>query len=136
MRPALQRIVEEFGDADREDRLELLLEYANALPPLPARLRDAGRLEQVHECQTPLFVAAEVDDGRVALFFDAPGEAPTTRGFAGVLHAGLDGGTVEEVLATPSDFFVGMHLQDVVSPLRMRGMGAILAHVKRRLVVG
>jgi cysteine desulfuration protein SufE len=91
-------------------------------------------LERVHECQTPFFVAVEVADGHVHLHFDAPPEAPTTRGYAGVLAAGLDGATVEEVLETPSDFFVGMKLSELISPLRLRGMGAILAHIKRRLV--
>ena len=73
-------------------------------------------------------------DGHVELFFDAPPEAPTTRGYAGVLSAGLSGGTVDEVLDTPADFFVGMGLAELISPLRLRGMSAILARVKRRLV--
>jgi len=130
----LQEIVEEFADSPRELRLAMLLDFSRGLPPLPARLADAGLLERVHECQTPFFVAAEVDGGRVHLFFDAPPEAPTTRGYAGVLKAGLDGATVDEVLETPSDFFTGMGLGEVISPLRLRGMGAILAHIKRQIV--
>ena len=109
MRPELQSIVDEFADNERDLRLELLLEYANSLPPLPERLlADRGGLERVQECQTPLYVAVEVEDGRVRLFFDAPPEAPTTRGYASVLAAGLDGATVEEVLATPGDFYMQM----------------------------
>lgn len=132
---ALQEIVEDFADSPADLRLAMLLDYANGLPPLPERLADRSNLERVHECQTPFFVSVEVDDERhVHLFFDAPPEAPTTRGYAGVLAAGLDGATVDEVLATPSEFFVGMKLAELISPLRLRGMGAILAHVKRRLV--
>lgn len=132
--PGLQAIVDEFAECDRTERLDLLLEYANGLPDLPERL--AGQeLERVHECQTPLFVQAEVDaDGPVRLFFAAPDEAPTSKGFAGIIHAGLDGCTVDEVLATPSDFALGMGLAEVVSPLRMRSTGAILARIKRQLV--
>ena len=132
--PRLQEIVDEFADCDRTERLDLLLEYANGLPDLPERL--AGQdLERVHECQTPLFVQAEVDaDDRVRLFFAAPDEAPTSKGFAGIIHAGLDGCTVDEVLATPSEFALGMGLAEVVSPLRMRSTGAILARIKRQLV--
>jgi cysteine desulfuration protein SufE len=130
----LREIVEEFADTPRDLRLAMLLDYAESVPPLPEGLRAEGALEQVHECQTPFFVAVEVDDERrVHLFFDAPPEAPTTRGYAGVLLAGLDGATIEEVLATPADFFVGMRLNELISPLRLRGMGAILAHIKRRL---
>ena len=48
-------------------------------------------LEQVPECQSPLFLAVEVaPDDTVHLFFDAPPQAPTTRGFAGILQTGLD----------------------------------------------
>ena len=131
--PRLAEIVGEFQDCDRTERLDLLLEYANGLPALPERLQGA-ELERVHECQTPLFVQAETEDGVVHLYFAAPDEAPTSKGFAGIIHAGLDGCTVDEVLGTPSDFAQGMGLADVVSPLRMRSVGAILARVKRQLV--
>ena len=130
----LQEIIEDFADSPPDLRLAMLLDYATGLPPLPERHADRTDLERVHECQTPFFVAVEVAEGRVHVYFDAPPEAPTTRGYAGVLAAGLDGATIEEVLETPSDFFVGMKLSELVSPLRLRGMGAILAHIKRRLV--
>ncbi len=134
MRPELQSIVDEFADNERDLRLELLLEYANSLPPLPERLlADRGTLERVQEGQTPLYVAVEVEDGRVRLFFDAPPEAPTTRGYASVLAAGLDGATVEEVLATPGDFYVQMKLGELISPLRLRGMSALLGIIKRKV---
>lgn len=140
MRPALQTIVDDFADTERELRLELLLEHADTLPPLPERIAaDRGSLERVHECQTPLFVQVELEGGgppserTVRLHFDAPPEAPTTRGFAGVLHAGLDGATVQEVLDTPGDFYTAMRLGDVVSPLRLRGLSALLAIIKRQV---
>lgn len=133
MRDALQEIVDEFAASPKAMRLPLLLEFADGLEPLPEGTDHDG-LEQVHECQTPFFVLAEVADGRVTLHFDAPPEAPTTRGYAGVLQSGLSGATVDEVLGTPADFFVGMGLSELISPLRLRGMGAILARVKRQVV--
>ena len=133
--PRLQAIVDEFADYERELRLELLLEYANSLPALPERFaEDRKGLERVDECQTPLFVQTELEGDAVHLFFAAPDEAPTSKGFAGIIHAGLDGCTVDEILSTPSDFASGMGLADVVSPLRMRSVGAILARVKRQLM--
>lgn len=134
MRSELQEIVDEFADAPKALRLQILLDFANGLPPLPDDMNRDG-LEQVHECQTPFFVAAPVDDDRrVTLYFDAPPEAPTTRGYAGVLREGLSGATVDEVLETPSDFYTRMGLSELISPLRMRGMGAILARIKRLVV--
>jgi cysteine desulfuration protein SufE len=135
LNPRLAGIVEEFGSVPASERLSLLLEYGAELPPLPARYAgDRSRLEQVPECQSPLFLAAEVDDDdAVHLFFDAPQEAPTTRGFAGILYAGLDGLSASEVMATPGEFSAQLGLQDLVSPLRMRGMAAMLARIKRQV---
>ena len=62
-----------------------------------------------------------------------PPEAPTTRGFAAILHAGLDGLPADEVLATPAEFTGQLGLQDLVSPLRLRGMAAMLARIKRQI---
>jgi cysteine desulfuration protein SufE len=131
----LQRIVDLFAGAPKDLRLEALLEYSRKLPPLPEGLaghREA--MEQVVECQTPFFLATEVDeDRRVHVFFDCPLEAPTTRGFAGLLSAGLEGATVEEVLDTPDDFYTRMGLAEAISSLRLRGMGAILGRLKRQV---
>jgi cysteine desulfuration protein SufE len=91
-------------------------------------------MERVEECQTPFFVAVQRDaGGAVRLHFDAPPEAPTTRGYAGVLQEGLSGATAEEILSTPSDFYLRMGLNELISPLRLRGMAAILARVKRQV---
>ncbi len=133
----LEQIVDEFGEAPASFRLPMLLEYSKKVPPLPEYLENhRDTMEQVHECQTPFFLAEEVDeDGRVSLYFDAPREAPTTRSFAGVLHEGLDGLKAEEILATPDDFYTKMGLTEVISPLRLRGISAILWRLKRRVRV-
>jgi len=133
--PALQRIVDLFSGAPKDLRLQALLEYSRKVPPLPARFEERRDLmEQVPECQTPFFLTTEVDDdNRVTLHFDVPAEAPTTRGFAGILSSGLNGATAEEVLATPNDFYVPMGLAEVISSLRLRGMSAILARLKRQV---
>jgi cysteine desulfuration protein SufE len=135
LHPRLQDIAGEFGELQGQERLQLLLEFAQELPPLPARYAEhKDLLEQVPECQTPLFLAVEVDaEDAVHLFFDAPPEAPTTRGFAGILHAGLDGLDAEDVLATPGEFTGQLGLADLVSPLRLRGMAAMLARIKRQV---
>ena len=135
LHPRLQEIAGDFGAVPGNVRLQLLLEFSEELPPLPARYAGPhDLLERVPECQTPLFLAVEVDHaGTVHLFFDAPPESPTTRGFAGILHAGLDGLNAEEVLATPGEFSSQLGLADVVSPLRLRGLAAMLARIKRQV---
>lgn len=133
--PSMAEIVEMFATSPPRDRLELLLEYSGSLPPLPERYAaHPERLEPVPECQSPLFVAAEVNpEQRVELFFDAPPEAPTTRGFAGIFHAGLNGLTAEQVLAVPPDLTTDLALAEVVSPLRLRGAGALLSRVQNQV---
>ena len=133
--PALQQIVDLFAAAPREVKLQALLDYSRRVPPLPPDL--AGRpelLEKVDECQAPFFVKADVDaDGAVSLYFDAPAESPTTRGYAGILAEGLADANATEILAMPADFYVGLGLADVVTPLRLRGMGAIVSRLQRQI---
>jgi cysteine desulfuration protein SufE len=130
----LAAIVEEFTSAPREVVLEMLLEFADAVHPLPAELAGHTGMEQVPECQTPFFLKADVTpQGAVELFFDCPPEAPTTRAFAGILTEGLDGASAEEVLAVPSDLYQRMGLAAAISPLRVRGGTAILHRLQRQV---
>ncbi|WP_153396010.1 SufE family protein [Ornithinicoccus halotolerans] len=133
----LQELVEDFHAVTVQERLQLLLELSQELPGLPQRYQ--GRLDQmerVDECQSPVFLAVEVEedaDRTVRLFIDAPAEAPTTRGFAGILHEGLDGTPAGEVLAVPDDAPYRFGLAEAVSPLRLRGMVGMLARIKRQV---
>jgi cysteine desulfuration protein SufE len=135
--PQLAELVDDFADVDAKQRLELLLELSRELPALPERYADAAdTMEQVHECQSPLFLAVEVDDDadrRVHLYFSAPPEAPTTRGFASIMHTGLDGEPAADVLAVPDDFYTALGLAQAVSPLRLRGMSAMLSRIKKQV---
>ncbi|MDQ1290130.1 MAG: cysteine desulfuration protein SufE, partial [Actinomycetota bacterium] len=121
----LGAIVDDFRETPERQRLELLLEFGEELPPLPARLEaDPGSMEPVTECRSPLFLLAEPDapgqlDSPVHLYFSAPAEAPTTRGFAAVLAVGLDGLPAEAVLAVPDDLPRLLGLGTAVSPLRL-----------------
>lgn len=132
---SLREIVDRFAGGSERLRTQGLLQYGDRLPDLPERLEeDRGELERVHECQTPFFLHADVEpDGTVRLHFDAPREAPTVRGYAGILHAGLDGRRAREILAVPDDFYLEMGLEDVVSSLRLRGMGAIVRRLKEQV---
>ncbi|MGH1550959.1 SufE family protein [Leifsonia poae] len=132
---ALAEIRDDFQALEQNDRLQLLLEFSDELPELPERYRDHPDLfERVEECQAPVFIFVEVDaDGIVHLYATAPQEAPTTRGFASILVQGLDGLTADEVLAVPDDFPQTLGLTQAVSPLRIRGMSALLGRAKRQV---
>jgi cysteine desulfuration protein SufE len=137
---ALAEIVNDFQALTEPDRLQLLLEFSRDLPDLPDRLKDHPELlEQVVECQSPLFLTIETEKNdagpaaAVRLYFKAPPEAPTTRGFAGVLHEGLDGLSAAEILAVPDDMPELLGLTRAITPLRMRGMTAMLGRIKRKV---
>jgi cysteine desulfuration protein SufE len=132
---SLAQIREDFRALEQSDRLQLLLEFSNELPELPPRYAEHPDLfERVLECQSPVFVFVEVDDARVVhVFATAPRESPTTRGFASILVQGLSGLNVDQVVAVPSDYPLGIGLTEAVSPLRIRGMMGLLGRIQRQV---
>ena len=134
---ALEEIAEDFSSASSPEKLQLLLEFSDELPELPERYRGHDELlERVDECQAPLFLVVEVRDDpdrSVHLFFHAPAESPTTRGFAGILYEGLEGLPAADVLAVPDDAPYRFGLGEAVSPLRLRVMVAMLSRIKRQV---
>jgi cysteine desulfuration protein SufE len=136
---ALATIRDDFLALEQHERLVLLLEFANELPELPPEYADhPDLLERVEECQSPVFIFVDVDPapaggGIVHLHATAPKEAPTTRGFASILVQGLAGLTAQQVLDVPDDYPLTLGLTEAVSPLRIRGMSALLGRTKRQV---
>lgn len=134
---AMADLVEDFQAVSAKERLQVLLELSEEVPDLPERYAgQLDKLERVDECQSPIFLIVEVnDDGlrTVRLFFEAPDEAPTTKGFAGILYESLDGLPARSVLSVPEDAPYRFGLAEAVSPLRMRGMVGMLSRIKRQV---
>jgi cysteine desulfuration protein SufE len=128
---ALDSIVQDLADADRQERIEILIDFAKTLPPLPDRLlahKDASH--RVEECQSPVYLFVELEGDKVALHADAPIEAPTVRGFVSLLVQGLDGATAEEILSVKPDLIERIGLPEILGMLRVRGLSGVLARVK------
>lgn len=129
----LREAVEQFELLDAPMRLELLLEYARGLPALPEALRaerEAG-LGRVPECQAPVFLYVSLGpEGRLRLHLDAPEEAPTVRGFLGLLQQTLDGATPEEVAAVPDDLLYRLGIGPALGMTRQQGLAAVLYRLK------
>jgi len=131
---AAQEIVDAFNEVPVSSKLELLLEYANSLPALPERYADHPELlERVEECQSPVYLFVEVEDGKANIFLTAPAEAPTTRGFASLLQIALDGQNLETISSFSDQFIQDLKLSELVSPLRIRGMHGMLTRIKRQV---
>jgi cysteine desulfuration protein SufE len=128
-----QEIVEEFALTPDSQKLELLLEYSESLPEPPARFGENPHLmERVEECQAPVFIAVEGNPQKIEIFFSAPPEAPTTRGFASILNSALNGRPAKEILDLSDDFPSQLGLEKLISPLRVRGMRGMLFRIKRK----
>jgi cysteine desulfuration protein SufE len=131
----LQDIIEDFAISEGREKLELLLDYSERMPPLPDWLQSQhDGMDQVHECMTPVFVQSVTEAGKMHFYFDVPPESPTVRGYAALLAEGLDGLSPQEILTVPNDFYFEMGLAEVLTHQRMNGISAILAHMKRLAV--
>jgi cysteine desulfuration protein SufE len=131
--PSLDQVIRRFRAADRQLRLETLLDYARKLPPIPEHLaaQKAQGLARVHECQSPVFLWVEVENDIVHLHADAPPEAPTVRGFVSLLIATLDGRPTAEVRGVPDDLLDQLGLTEAIGMTRTQGLNAVLWRVKR-----
>ena len=133
MDAALEHKAARFKALPREMRLQALLGHAKRFPELPPELvaaRDRG-MGRVEECQTPLFLWIGMEDGRVRIHADAPREAPTVRGFVGFLVEALDGSEPTAIAEVPEDIMFKTGLDDVLGPLRSRGLGTVIRRIRR-----
>lgn len=136
VRETVEEIIGAFADLDGREKLELLVDYANGLPPLPAAYEARKTVEdrRVHECQTPVFLWTECDAGKARLVAEVAPEAPTVKGFVAILAAAVNGRPVDEVAAIPDDLLDRIGLAPVLGMLRARGLQAITTRIKRGLI--
>ena len=132
--PPLREIIEDFRSMEPRERLESLLDFALNMPDLPGFLHDArDQMEQVHECQTPIFVFTEIVDAGVHVYIDVPKESPTVRGYAAIVQEGLERAAPDCVLQTPDDIHYLLGLHEAISPQRIRGLHVLMAYLKRQV---
>lgn len=129
----LQTMIRRFGGADRQTRLEALLDLSRKLPPLPEHLAGAADREahRVPECQTPVFLWVDTTGDAVTLHAEVPPESPTVRGFVALLVRSLAGARRDQVAAIPNDLLHQLGLEETLGMMRTQGLTAILQRVKR-----
>jgi cysteine desulfuration protein SufE len=132
----IDSIVEDFSDLEGREKLELLLEFAGRLAPLPPQIasKRATGDHRVHECQTPVYLWPEMNTAGAKLHAEVAPEAPTVMGFVAILAEAVDGRPLDEVLAVKDDLLERMGLAQILGILRTRGLRAIIGHVKRGLL--
>lgn len=128
----LQQICREFASLDARERLELLLEYAEAMPPLPERFAARRRDEtyRVPECQTPVYLFTELEEGRLRLHAEVAPEAPTVKGFVALLQELVSGAVPAEVATLDVDMLRQLGLVEALGMMRMRGLHAVFQRIR------
>lgn len=131
-----ERLITRFATADRQTRLEALLDASRRLPDLPERFhvaRDAGAA-LVPECQTPVSLFVEREAGTIRLYADVPREAPTVGGYVSLLVRTLDGATPAQVAEVPDDLLDRLGLVEALGMMRIQGLTAVLRRLKRMVL--
>jgi cysteine desulfuration protein SufE len=120
VRQRLDELVAEFADLDAREKLELLVDFANGLPPLEP---DYAARKTVED--------RRVHDGIARLVAEVAPEAPTVKGFVAILAEAINGRPTADVAEVSDDVLERMGLADVLGILRARGLRAIVARIKR-----
>ena len=130
---SLRHIQDDFLALGVQDRLQLLLEFADELPEVPDGVVPEDAWERVAECQSPVYIHVDTDQEPPVVHASAPAEAPTTRGFASILVQGLRGLSSDEIGRVPLDFPQSLGLEEAVSLLRLRGMAGMIWRIQRQI---
>jgi cysteine desulfuration protein SufE len=131
----LNEIIESFSNMEPDFRLELLLDYADRLPPIPERYRNQAKLaaHRVHECQTPVYLWVDVQAEKVYIYADTSPEAPTVQGFISMMIEAFNGASPQEVLEAPTDILNQSGLAQATGMRRMLGLSAIYRRIKQEV---
>ena len=131
----VDQIAGEFAELEPRERLELLLEFAEKLAPIPPAYeaeRDAG-LNRVVECQTPVFLWVDVASDSVRIHAYVAPEAPTVKGFVSILVDIFNGAAPADVLAAPANLVQRFGLAEALGMVRLRGMQAIAHFIQSKV---
>ncbi len=130
----LLELIADFEGLDDEEKLELLVELSDDLPPLSnGRTGSQAESCRVQECQTPVYLWVDVVAGRVRLEADVPKKSPTVRGLVTLMVQGLEDASPEEVAGIPDDVVGYLGLQKALGMQRQQGFRGVIARIKREV---
>ena len=130
MPASVAEVVSDFADVTGRDKLALLLEFANELPPASQGPRGGVAMEPVAGMPVAAVPARHAaDPDHVRLHFSGAPEAPDHLRFRLDPGHRPDGQSAAVSLAVPDDFYADPGLAALISPLRLRGMAAMLTRI-------
>lgn len=129
---ALDKLVDSFAAVpDAKLRYQQLLFFAKNLPPMDDALKTEAN--RVRGCTSVVFVNVLLDDDALVRI-EADSDAQLTKGLIALLVNGLDGCTLDEVLAVDPAFINASGLSVSLTPSRNNGFVNMVAKIKEKLV--
>lgn len=133
----LDEYAAELDELDATEKLEWLVEFADQLPDISSDRASAPFPEtcRVQECQTPVHLWVDVNQGKVHLEADVPKKSPTVRGLVALVVVGLQGESVEAVDKLPDDLVSALGLSSALGMTRQQGFRGVVARLKQAVRV-
>jgi cysteine desulfuration protein SufE len=130
--PSIAKVLSRFDQMGREEKMASLVGLSKKLEPAPDRfLSINGKEFEVPECQTPLRLFSETNNGRIHFFAQIDNrQSPTVSAFLALVFSAVNDQPPETTLAIPGDF-VRRVMQSIGLGTREVGLEAIIARLKR-----
>jgi cysteine desulfuration protein SufE len=120
-------VIEEFSFfTDWMNRYELLIDRANALPPLDGKYKTDSNL--IEGCQSRVWLHADFVDGKI--YFRGESDSVLVRGIAALLIHILSGHTPQEILDAQLYFIDQTGLREHLTPTRSNGLLAMIKQMR------
>lgn len=123
----LAQLVEDLAVVDDpQERLNLVVDRARPLPPLPPG--DRSEANRVPGCVSVVWLVGEMREGRCRFRCDA--ESPVVRGLVALLCEFFSGFAPELIVPSDADPLEALGLLKNLSPTRRNGLAAARAAIK------
>ncbi len=140
MPEALERLLEDFKFADRSERVDMLIEYADRFQEVPSSVAERPFPESNHvqKCESDAYVWAEdLPDGTLKYYFAVENpQGLSAKAWSVIMDETLSGQPLEVVAATPCDVVFTVFGKDVSMGKGMGLMGItdmVTAFAKQKL---
>ena len=130
--PGIDRVLARFRALSREEKMSALVQYSRKLEPLPDRFKALERGDfHVPECQTPVDIFPEYQDGKMHFYADLDTrQSPTVAAILAIVFSGVNDQPPSATLAIPPDF-VRQLMDSIGLGAREAGLTAMIARLKR-----
>lgn len=113
----LRNLVGDFEFADRQERIDLLLELADGFREVPPEVatRPFDEENHVERCESDAYVwAVDRPDGTLQYYFAVENpQGVSAKSFAVILDEGLSGQPLDRVATTPTDLVFRIYGRDI-----------------------